>query len=388
MTDIARIEAADRAIHSLMPEPGRAGRVAHQLSEAPRGPLHGVLVGVKDIFHVRGLPTTAGSTLAVDEFVGPESSAVWLLRQAGAVVLGKTVSTEFALSEPGPTRNPRNLAHTPGGSSSGSAAAVAAGHCPIALGSQTVGSTIRPAAYCGVVGFKPSFGRIPIDGVIPVSESFDTIGILATNVSWAERATVVLCRNWNLATPDRAPVLGIPDGPYLAQATAEALGVLDGLEARRVPMLDDIAALNAEHWRLVKFEMARNHASWFSRYSERYRPRTAAAIREGQTVSDEEATDARANGTHLRARIHAAMDAAGVDLLVCPSASGPAPEGLDSTGDPAMQLPWSYAGMPVLSLPWGVAANGLPLGLQVVARFNDDERLLAWAAQMEQRATS
>ena len=383
MNDLARIEEADRAIHSLMSEPGRSERIARDISAAPNGVLHGVLIGVKDIFHVRGLPTTAGSAIPPNELAGPEARAVWLLRRAGAVVLGKTVSTEFALSEPGPTRNPRNLAHTPGGSSSGSAAAVAAGHCDIALGSQTVGSTIRPAAFCGVVGFKPSFGRIPIDDVIPLSESLDTIGVLASSVSWAERATAVLCSNWNPAAVDRAPVLGIPGGPYLAQATHEALRVLDGLGAKSVPMLNDIDALNAALWRLVKFEMARNHTSLFSRFAHLYRPRTAAAIREGQTVSDEDATKVRASIPIVRAAIHAAMDAAGVDLLACPAAAGAAPEGLEVTGDPALQLPWSYAGLPVISIPWGVAANGLPLGLQLVARFNDDERLLEWAAQLE-----
>lgn len=157
------------------------------------------------------------------------------------------MSTEFALFEPGPTRNPRNLAHTPGGSSSGSAAAVAAGHCPLALGSQTIGSVIRPAAFCGVVGYKPSYGRISTAGVIPLAESFDTVGLLASNVSWVERAVVVLCAWWQRGAVNHPPVLGIPDGPYLEQASEEALGVLDGLGATRVPLFEDIEALNAAH---------------------------------------------------------------------------------------------------------------------------------------------
>ena len=236
-SDLARIEEADAPIRSLMPEPGRAERLERAMSTAPNGPLRGLVVGVKDIFHVDGLPTTAGSTLPVEELAGPEAAAVSLLRGAGAVVLGKTVSTEFALVEPGPTRNPRNLAHTPGGSSSGSAAAVAAGHCPLALGSQTVGSVIRPAAFCGVVGYKPSYGRISTAGVIPLAESFDTVGLLASNVSWVERAAVVLCAWWRRGAVNHPPVLGIPDGPYLEQASEEALRVLDGLDATRVPLL-------------------------------------------------------------------------------------------------------------------------------------------------------
>ncbi len=381
--DPERFEEADAAIRALMPEPGRAERLARELSTVPAGPLRGVLVGVKDVFHVDGLPTTAGSTLPVEELAGPEAAAVSLLRGAGAVVLGKTVSTEFAWFEPGPTRNPRNLAHTPGGSSSGSAAAVAAGHCPLALGSQTIGSVIRPAAFCGVVGYKPSYGRISTAGMIPLAESFDTVGLLAAGVSWVARAAAVLCAGWQHGAARQPPVLGIPDGPYLAQASAEALRVLDGLEARRVPLFDDIEALNAAHRRLLFFEMARHHARWFPRFADRYRPRTAGAIRDGLQVAAADAAELRAGRAELRARIHRAMDASGVDVWVCPAAAGPAPAGLASTGDPALQLPWTYAGLPVVTLPWGTAADGLPLGLQIVARFMDDERLLAWAAQLE-----
>ena len=366
-----------------MPEAGRAARLDRAVSTAPNGPLRSVVVGVKDIFHVDGLPTTAGSSLPVGDLAGPEAAAVSLLRAAGAVVLGKTVSTEFALFEPGPTRNPRNLAHTPGGSSSGSAAAVAAGHCPLALGTQTIGSVIRPAAFCGVVGYKPSYGRISTAGVIPLAESFDTVGLLASNVSWVERAAAVLCAWWRPGAVDREPALGIPDGPYLEQASEVASGVLDGLGATRVPLFEDIEALNAAHRRLLSFEMARHHARWFPRFADRYRPRTAAAIRDGLTVAADEATQIRRGRANVRARIHEAMDASGVDAWVCPAASGPAPEGLESTGDPSMQLPWTHAGLPVVTLPWGTAANGLPLGLQIVGRFMDDERLLAWAAQLE-----
>jgi Asp-tRNA(Asn)/Glu-tRNA(Gln) amidotransferase A subunit family amidase len=154
------------------------------------------------------------------------------------------------------------------------------------------------------------------------------------------------------------------------------------LDAKPVPMLEEIETLNAAHRRLLVFEMARQHACWFPRLAERYRPRTAAAIRDGLDVPFGYAAEVRANRARVRARIHDAMAAAGVDVLVCPAASGPAPAGLDSTGDPAMQLPWTHAGLPVVSLPWGSASNGLPLGIQLVGRFMDDERLLAWAARL------
>jgi len=382
LSDVVRIEEADAAIQSLVPEPGRAERIARASAAAPNGPLRGLLFGVKDIFHVDGLPTTAGSALPLEELAGPEAAAVSLFRAAGAVVLGKTVTTEFAYIEPGPTRNPRNLAHTPGGSSSGSAAAVAAGHCPLALGTQTVGSVIRPASFCGVVGYKPSYGRISTAGVIPLAESFDTVGLLASSVSWAERGAAVLCASWSRDARNHSPVLGRPEGPYLAQAGEDALRVLEGLPAKSVPMLEDVATLNAAHLRLLVFEMARHHARWFPRWAERYRPRTVTALRGGLEVSPSDASQVRAGRARVRDRIHAAMDAAGVDLLACPAAAGPAPAGLDSTGNPSLQLPWSHAGLPVVTLPWGADSSGLPLGLQLVARFMDDERLLAWAAQL------
>jgi Asp-tRNA(Asn)/Glu-tRNA(Gln) amidotransferase A subunit family amidase len=380
--DIALIERADAPIRSLMGEPGRGERVARAHIAARSGPLRRVLVGVKDIFHVEGLPTTAGSSLPPEELAGPEAAAVSLLRAAGAVVLGKTMSTEFAFLEPAATRNPRHLGHTPGGSSSGSAAAVAAGHCPLALGSQTVGSVIRPAAFCGVVGYKPSYGRISTAGMIPLAESFDTVGILGSEVSWIERAAAVLCAWWRPCATGRAPVLGVVAGPYLEQATPEGRHVLDGLDAVRITLFDDIEPLNTAHRNLLCFEMARHHSRWFDRFADRYRPRTAAAIEQGRKVSEPDAARVRQGRFDVRARIERAMDAAGVDLLACPAAAGPAPEGLGSTGDPSLQLPWTHAGLPVVTLPWGAASNGLPLGLQLVGRFMDDERLLSWVARL------
>src|SRR6185295_13113748 len=174
---------------------------------------------------------------------------------------------------------------------------------------------------------------------------------------------------WRHVAVNESPVLGIPDGPYLAQASVEALQVLEGLGARRIPLFEDIATLNAAHLRLLVFEMARNHARWFPRFADSYRPRTAGAVRMGLSVSEDDAAQIRSDRANQRARIHEAMDATGVDVWVCPAAAGSAPEGLESTGDPSMQLPWTHAGLPVVTLPRGTAANGLPLGLQLVARF-------------------
>src|SRR5205807_7593851 len=197
-----RIDAAEPLIHALLPEQDRRQRLlteAEALQKrfpepASRPPLYGILLGVKDIFHVDGFPTRAGSQLPAELFAGPEAACVTLLRNAGALILGKTISAEFAWIEPGPTHNPHNLNHTPGGSSSGSAAAVAAGFCPLAIGTQTNGSTIRPAAFCGIVGFKPTYARIPTGGLILSSMSLDTVGFFTQDIAGVALVAPLLCQ--------------------------------------------------------------------------------------------------------------------------------------------------------------------------------------------------
>ena len=224
-----QFNACEPQVLAFMPEEARFDRLRREarqlLDRYPqpdrRPPLFGVLVGVKDIFRVDGFPTRAGSRLPCELFEGEEAASVTRLKQAGALILGKTVSTEFAYFAPGPTRNPRNLQHTPGGSSSGSAAAVASGLCPLALGTQTIGSIIRPAAFCGVVGYKPSYDRVSRSGVIPLSPSLDHVGLFAVNVADVARGARVLISNWRLEIEDRHPILGIPEGPYLNSAGEE-----------------------------------------------------------------------------------------------------------------------------------------------------------------------
>src|SRR5579863_5430615 len=212
------IDVAEPELHALLPEKDRRQRLMREakvLQErfpkpSQRPPLYGIPVGVKDVFRVDGFPTRAGSQLPAELFAGAEASCVRTLRNAGTIMLGKTISTEFAWIEPGPTRNPHHPGHTPGGSSSGSAAAVAAGYCPLALGTQTIGSTIRPAAFCGIVGFKPSYGRIPTDGLILFSESVDTIGLFTQDVAGMVVAASLLCNNWRpteLIKNDTLPVI-------------------------------------------------------------------------------------------------------------------------------------------------------------------------------------
>lgn len=390
------IDDVEPHISALLPEMDRRERLlaeARDLQQRFPEPesrplLYGVLVGVKDIFRVDGFPTGAGSQLPPALFAGPEASCVTKLREAGALILGKTVSTEFAYFEPGPTRNPHNPQHTPGGSSSGSTAGVAAGYFPLALGTQTIGSVIRPAAFCGIVGFKPSYERIARDGLLPCAESLDTVGYFAQDVAGIAPVALLICEDWRPAESDTAPalpVLGVPEGPYLRQTSEEGLAAFErqvrslekaGYTVRRAAALQDIEEINARHMRLVFGEMARVHAQWFAQYEPLYRSRTAAAIREGQTVDSTELARCRDGRSALRHELEALMDSNGIDIWICPSAPGFAPAGIDSTGSPLMNLPWTHAGMPAVGLPVARAANGLPLGLQCVGRFMEDEQLL------------
>ena len=391
-----RVELADEQVHSFLPETDRRARL-HQaadglLAQYPnvetRPMLFGALVGVKDIFHVDGFVTQAGSALPAEHFAGEEAAAVQLLRKAGALILGKTVTTEFAYFEPGPTRNPHNLGHTPGGSSSGSAAAVAAGLSDLALGTQTIGSVIRPAAFCGIVGYKPTLDRIPSQGLVYFSRTIDHVGLFTQDVPGMRLAAALLCHNWGevLMTDADLPILGVPDGPYLRQADPSALSGFSmqlaklrqvGYTVWHVPTLVDIEELNVLHRRLVFGEFAREHRELYGRYKQLYRPRTAEIIELGLQVGEGELDELRGSCIYFRDQIETQMEQAGIDLWVSPAAIGPAPAGIHATGDPNMNLPWTMAGLPTLTVPAG-EIDGLPLGLQLTAQFDEDEVLLAW----------
>ena len=393
----ARVTEIDPLVEALLPEPERLERLRAEVGELQarfpnpeeRPPLYGVLIAVKDIFHVSGFVTRAGAEVPPHLFAGSEAAVVSLLRDAGALILGKSVSTEFAYFEPGPTRNPQNPAHTPGGSSSGSAAAVAAGLCALALGTQTIGSVTRPAAFCGTVGFKPTLDRLPTKGLVYFSRTIDHVGLFTQDVAGMALAASVLCRDWR---PDFVrgvlPALGIPVGPYLDPVEPEAMAAFEkqvrcleerGFTVERVPVLADIEDLNHLHRQMVFAEFAREHAEIYAQHAALYRPRTAEIIEIGRKVSEEELAAARANCAKLRAELEAQMAEAGIDLWVCPAACGPAPAGIHATGDPNMSLPWTHTGMPVVNLPAGYSGNRLPLSLQFIAPFGADEALLSWA---------
>jgi Asp-tRNA(Asn)/Glu-tRNA(Gln) amidotransferase A subunit family amidase len=336
------IESKESRIQAFVPGTFDRDRILETANELvakyPHPPdrpaVFGLPIGVKDIFRVHGFPTRCGSRLPASLFEGVETSCVSKLRQAGAIIMGKTVTAEFAGFEPGATRNPNNFAHTPGGSSSGSAAGVAADYFALALGTQTSGSITRPAAYCGVIGLKPSYGRIPRDGVILYSQSADHIGIFVKDADLISAIMPVLVKDWKFKkkASQKKLVVGLPDGPYLKQATQRAL----------------------DHF-----------------------------FAQGSYVSDEELNDLRSQRMNLRKQIQKTMDDQQMDCWACPSATDLAPQGLSSTGDPIMNVPWSNSGLPTISVPSGFDPSGLPHEIQLVGKFMQDEDLVINAKKLE-----
>jgi Asp-tRNA(Asn)/Glu-tRNA(Gln) amidotransferase A subunit family amidase len=376
-----RLQREARALVSHFPDPEK------------RPSLFGMLVGVKDNFHVDGFITQAGTRLPLAEIQGSEAESVTKLKNAGALILGKTVTTEFAYFSPGPTRNPYNPEHTPGGSSSGSAAAVGAGLCPLALGTQTIGSVIRPAAYCGTAAFKPTYDRISRLGIIPLSPSLDHVGIFAQDISTARRVASSLCQGWDEAIPlDRKPILGIPEGPYLASASDSALAHFNavceelteaGYRLRGIPVMDDFQEVGARHQVIIAADAARVHQKWFKKYEHLYSSKLAELIRRGQSITDPQLEQALHARAIFRAEMAQVMNEHAIDLWISPPSIGPAPKGLDNTGEPAMNLPWTQIGFPAVNIPVEKGPDGLPIGLQVIGKWDMDEELLAWAEDIE-----
>jgi len=396
-----QFNSREPSVLAFVPEDDRFGRLRREaetlLAQYPdpvtRPPLFGVPVGIKDIFQVAGFVTHAGSKLLPELLQGLEAVSATTLKKAGALIMGKTVTTEFAYFGPGPTRNPHNPKHTPGGSSSGSAAAVGAGMCPLALGTQTIGSIVRPASFCGVVGYKPTYERISRAGVIPLSPSLDHIGVFTTDVTGAKLAASLLCNYWQIATGGLArPVLGIPEGPYLNRASAEmvehfrALGrklTKAGYEIKSVKVMPNFETIRERHYLIAAADAARVHKDWFPRFRDLYHAKTIELLEKGRAITDEALAEALGGREALRNELMQAMDENKIDLWLSPSAPGPAPLGLDSTGDPVMNLPWTQAGLPTLNLPSGRTAEALPLGLQLTARWQEDEAMFEWAAGLE-----
>lgn len=393
----SHFDSREPEVLAFIPETNRFERLLKEAEELVkkypdannRPSLFGMTVGVKDIFHTEGFTTQAGSKLPKQDLQGKEAKSVTQLKNAGAIVVGKTVTTEFAYFTPGPTRNPHNANHTPGGSSSGSAAAIGAELCNITLGTQTIGSVVRPAAFCGVVGFKPTYERISREGVIPLSPTFDHIGIFARDVLTVKQVASVEISNWKTENENRKPVLGIPDGKYLENTSKEGLKDFEeaikllstNYEIRHVQVMDDFDEIKSRHDAIMSYDASQVHKEWFGKHEALYSQKFADLIKRGRAVTSYK--------SHLEARdefrnqITKVMNENQIDVWICPPAIGPAPKGLESTGDPAMCLPWTQIGFPAINIPTTKNEDNLPLGLQLVGELNSDEMLLAWAEQIE-----
>jgi Asp-tRNA(Asn)/Glu-tRNA(Gln) amidotransferase A subunit family amidase len=370
-------------------------------SGEPIGPLHGVPVGVKDIFDTADMPTENGTVLHQGRTPRADAAAVRSLRAAGAVILGKTVTTECAYFSPGKTRNPHDPEHTPGGSSSGSAAAVAAGMVPLALGSQTAGSTIRPASFCGVYGFKPTHGLIPRSGVLQLSRTLDHVGLFARTIDDIALLAEQLA-GWDENDPDTRPRARIPFGKIAAEEppippvlafiktphwertdadTKEAFGELVEALGDRVEEVELFpSALEAWDWQktIMAAEMAANLEREWRAGKDRLSPQLRELIERGREVRAVDYQRAvRAIAPTVESLDELFMER--YDAILTPAALGTAPRGLASTGDPVFCTPWTLLGMPALSVPLMQGANRLPLGAQLVGRRGFDARLMRTA---------
>ena len=396
---LERIGERDGAVEAwahLDPDYAIAGARATD-DAGPGGLLHGVPFAVKDVIDTGGLPTEYGAP-AIHGGHRPERDAacVAAMRKAGAVLMGKTVSTEFATFSPGKTRNPHNPAHTPGGSSSGSAAAVAASMVPIAFGNQTAGSLIRPAAFCGAVGLKPTHGTVDLTGILPLEPSFDTLGYMARSVDdvglfydtvrgvepqvpadgLGRPPRVGLCRthHWEHALPETRDAV--------ARAAARFADL--GADVADLDLPDDFAPIPDSHRVILNAGLTQSLARQYADRRDRLSERLRGMIEEG--LGYDEAT-LEAAQTHARACRAAAADAFGDrDVLLTPSAPGEAPEGLGMTGDPIFQTTWTLLHVPCVTLPVAAGPRGLPVGVQLVAPRGADAAVLAVAKWFHSRA--
>ena len=368
-------------------------------SGKPLGPLHGLPIGLKDIIDTKGIPTENGTPIDAGRVPSEDAWIVARLRAAGAIIIGKTVTTECAFMHPGKTRNPHNGDHTPGGSSQGSAAAVAAGMVPLSIGTQTGGSVIRPASFCGIVAMKPTFGLIPRTGILPQSPFLDTVGVFARSVEdcallvevlagydTADRATQPLPMPRMLSVAQSAvpvtPVFALARIPGWQQADPQMTGAIEELAAIlqdkcfevELPNLEDLSDIRQ---RINFAEMAKCYYGLERRGRDLMSDKLKAAIDEGKSIPARDYIAA----LDWRDVMNAGLDAvfARCDAILCPAALGPAPKGLDDTGSAIFNGLWTLGGMPAVTLPLFSAENGLPMGVQLVGRRGDDARLLRTA---------
>lgn len=366
-----------------------ARRAAEELGrETPRGPLHGIPVGIKDIVDAAGFPTRAGSPLREDHMAAADATIVGDLRRAGAIILGKTVTVEFACFDPSPTLNPWDpaLRHTPGGSSSGSAVAVALGMCLGAIGTQTGGSLVRPASYCGIATCKPTFGRISTDGIVPVSHHLDHPGPMARSVGDLAILLECLMGPGEMEAPavELPPRLGLLEGFFMEEADEAVGGAVEaalaklrgaGAAVEPVEFPDGFAQVGPMHRRIMAVEAAEYHRRQFAASRESYGAKITELLDEGLATSAVDYASALAWQRGFRRRVESLFEAA--EVLICPATDTTAPATLATTGTPKFQAPWSCAGLPVVSIPVGLASGGMPAAVQLVARAGREGSLLA-----------
>ena len=370
---------------------------AQRAEGGPVGPLHGIPVGVKDIFDTELLPTENGTVLDSGRQPIEDCRVVSLLQEAGAVIMGKTVTTELAVLGPGKTRNPHNPAHTPGGSSSGSAAAVAAHMVPLAIGTQTNGSVIRPASYCGVVGFKPSHGLIPRTGVLALSAPLDTVGTFARSLEdvalltealiaydpsdkdTRARARPPLSRTV-AEEPPMTPMIAFAKTAVWDQADRETqdafteLAELLGDDCRDLPLSEPFDHAVKMHRTIMNADLAKSFAGYYERGKDKLTNTLCGMIEFGQKVSAVDYNKAVEYRELLNSGLNSVFD--DYDIILTPATTGEAPAGLDATGNPVFNTLWTLCGTPSIALPLMEGPSGLPLGVQVVGPRGDDARLL------------
>ncbi|OZI77092.1 amidase [Bordetella genomosp. 12] len=390
---MARIEQREPTVKAWAAlDPAQALAQAQVLdSGAVRGILHGLPLGVKDVLDTQDQPTRYGSGIYSGHQPASDAAVVALCREAGALVLGKTVTTEFATDQPGPTRNPRNTAYTPGGSSSGSAAAVADEMVPLALGTQTAGSLIRPAAYCGIVGFKPTFGRVPRAGMKTLSENLDTIGSLARSVEDVALLASVLMGDARLRDlPDaERPRVGMLRTfqwrhalPETRNAYEEAARQLSraGAQVEEVALPAQDCSLVQLHADVMAFEAAQALAFERTRCRAQLGGRLLAMLDAGAAIRAEDHEERLLRARQSRGRALLWFDR--YDVILAPSTAGEAPFFDQGMGDPLFCRVWSLFGFPAVHLPFAQGPQGLPVGLQAVGAPHTDHRLLAMARWM------
>jgi Asp-tRNA(Asn)/Glu-tRNA(Gln) amidotransferase A subunit family amidase len=401
---LARTDARDPQVQAwqwLDRDRAKALALEADLADSPRRAadlLHGVPIGVKDIIETAGIPTGMGCQAYADYIPPRSAEIVTRLESAGAFVIGKTVTTEAAFMVPSKTRNPWNTAHTPGGSSSGSAAAVACGMIPAALGTQTNGSVIRPAAFCGVVGYKPGFGQISTAGILPFSTTFDQPGVFARDVADAALLASCLTRQRRVISADvttakSPPRLAAVKSPvwHLAQSEQRVRFDKDIAKLRAAGASVDVVEIPLAFDRAVRvhrvimlYEAARAARRVRAAYREKISAFLNDALDEGERTTDAQYRDALKIRTALQLSLAEFFDR-GYSAIITPPAAGEAPASLAATGDPRFCTLWSLVGVPAISIPTGLGPRGLPLGLQIVAAAEEENYLLSTALWCERQ---